>query len=160
MPRVVAGLLAGSTIQHTEKCQARRATHECGQIFVRRGETVTTEPLTCTDHPYSQARRVGDLVFVSGALSVDEAFVPVRGVPASIEAATAGMARRLASVGASLEDVVKVTYFVTDVALRDDVNLHFADIFPHPRPARTFVEVSRLPYGADVEIDAVAHLAP
>lgn len=121
--------------------------------------TLTTEPSTRVDHPYSQARRVGDLVLVSGALSVDEMYVPVRGARAALEAATAGMARRLATAGAALEDVVKLTYFVTDVALRDEVNRHFADTFADPRPARTFVEVSGLPYGADVEIDAIAHLS-
>lgn len=58
--------------------------------------------------------------------------------------------------GLDLADVVKTTYVVTDVTLRDEADDQFAEVFAEPRPARSFVEVSRLPYGATVEIEAVA----
>jgi len=110
-------------------------------------------------HPYSPARTVGDFVFVSGALSVDDSGTPVPGRREALDAAVDRLQERLATVGAGLSDVVKTTYFVTDVSLRDEANDQYHEIFRSPRPTRTFVEVSRLPYGATVEIEAVAHLA-
>jgi 2-iminobutanoate/2-iminopropanoate deaminase len=74
-----------------------------------------------------------------------------------LDAALKNLAARLATVNLTLADVVKLTYFVTDITLRDEANQQLIEHFAHPRPARTFVEVSRLPYGASVEIDAIAH---
>lgn len=81
----------------------------------------------------------------------------VEGREAALEAALETLARRLATVNLTLADVVKLTYFVTDITLREEANQQLIEHFAHPRPARSFVEVSRLPYGATVEIDAVAH---
>ncbi|MGO4202831.1 RidA family protein [Rhodococcus sp. TAF43] len=108
------------------------------------------------DHPYSPAFVAAGLVFVSGALSVDATGVPVPGRMAALDAAVDRMVERLATVGGELKDVVKLTYFVTDLSLREETNRQFERLFDAPRPARTFVEVSGLPYGATVEIDAVA----
>jgi 2-iminobutanoate/2-iminopropanoate deaminase len=108
-------------------------------------------------HPYSPAFAVGDLAFVSGALSVDADGAAVPGRTEALEAATARLAERLATVGMGLEDVVKTTYFVTDVSLRAEANVHYQQVFAEPRPARSFVEVAGLPYGATVEIEAIAH---
>ena len=110
-------------------------------------------------HPYSPARRVGDHVYVSGALSVDEAYRPVGDSDReALDAALQRMQERLATAGAGLDDVVKLTYFVTDVAVRDLANEQFTEHFATARPARTFVEASGLPYGASIEIDAIAVL--
>ncbi len=108
-------------------------------------------------HPYSPAFAVGDLAFVSGALSVDADGAAVAGRTEAIEAATARLAERLATVGMGLDDVVKTTYFVTDLSLRAEANAHYEQVFARPRPARSFVEVAGLPYGATVEIEAIAH---
>jgi len=108
------------------------------------------------EHPYTAAYDVDGLVFVSGALSVDEAGAVVGGRREALDAALDTLRRRLATVGLDLEHVVKATYFVTDLTLRDEANAQFLDRFEAPRPARTFVEVRRLPYDATVEIDAVA----
>jgi 2-iminobutanoate/2-iminopropanoate deaminase len=108
-------------------------------------------------HPYSPAFAVGDLAFVSGALSVDADGVAVPGRTEALEAATARLGERLATVGMTLEDVVKTTYFVTDLSLRAEANAHYQRVFAEPRPARSFVEVAGLPYGATVEIEAIAH---
>ncbi|WP_409331162.1 RidA family protein [Trujillonella humicola] len=108
-------------------------------------------------HPYSPAFAVGDLAFVSGALSVDPDGVAVPGRTEAIEAATARLTERLETVGMRLADVVKTTYFVTDLSLRAEANAHYQQVFAEPRPARSFVEVAGLPYGATVEIEAIAH---
>ncbi|WP_024796029.1 RidA family protein [Tomitella biformata] len=109
-------------------------------------------------HPYSPAVAVGGLAFVSGALSIDADGVAVPGRREALDAAIDRMTERLATVGGTLADVVKLTYFVTDVTLRDEANRQYERLFAHPRPARTFMEVSALPYGATVEIDAIASL--
>lgn len=111
-------------------------------------------------HPYSPAVEAGGFVFVSGALSVGRDGQAVAGRSAALAAATERLAERLATSGMALADVVKTTYFVTDVTLRDEANASYQRVFPLPRPARTFVEVSRLPYGATVEIEAVAYRRP
>ena len=112
--------------------------------------------MTQTEHPYTAAVAVGDVVFVSGALNVDREGVVVPGRREALDAALETLRRRLATVGLDLEHVVKATYFVTDISLRDEANDQFVERFGVRKPARTFVEVSRLPYGATVEIDAIA----
>jgi 2-iminobutanoate/2-iminopropanoate deaminase len=87
---------------------------------------------------------------------VDAEGRPVPGRRPALDAALDRLAERLATVGAALSDVVRATYYVTDVSLREEANQQYLDRFKAPRPARTFIEVSRLPYGATVEIEAVA----
>lgn len=111
---------------------------------------------TDTSHPYSPAKRVGDHIYVSGALSVDHEYQPVSGRREALDAALERMTERLATAGGEIKDVVKLTYFVTDLSLREESNQQFIDHFLGPKPARTFVEASALPYGATVEIDAIA----
>lgn len=113
---------------------------------------MSTDP----NHPYSDAVEAAGLVFVSGSLpfAKDRSIVP--GGRAALDAAIDTMVARLATVGAALGDVVKLTYFVTDIRLRDVANEQFLDLWQAPRPARSVVGVSELPYGSVVEIDAVA----
>jgi 2-iminobutanoate/2-iminopropanoate deaminase len=108
------------------------------------------------EHPYTAAFESGGFVYVSGALSVDEEGTAVAGRRPALDAALVKLSVRLATVDLGLEDVIKATYFVTDVSLRAEANDQFVDVFAEPRPARSFIEVSRLPYGATVEIEAVA----
>jgi 2-iminobutanoate/2-iminopropanoate deaminase len=114
-----------------------------------------------TDHPYSPAYVAGDFIFVSGALSVGPGGeVPVEGRREALDAALARLRERLATAGVDLVNVVKATYYVTDITLRTEANTQCLEVFADPRPARTFIEVSRLPYGATVEIEAVARRDP
>ncbi|WP_030173086.1 MULTISPECIES: RidA family protein [Actinomycetes] len=119
--------------------------------------TTSTQTGTGSAHPYSPAFAVAGFGFVSGALSVDEDGRAVAGVEPALDAAVARLSERLATIDMTLDDVVKTTYFVTDVSLRDAANLHYENVFDAPRPARSFVEVAALPYGATVEIEAIAH---
>lgn len=126
--------------------------------------TANTQPkrpvqTTPDPHPYSPAFAIDGFVFVSGALSIDTHGKAVAGRTEALDAAIDRMTERLATAGGRLENVVKLTYFVTDVTLREEANRQFERLFSEPRPARTFLEVSRLPYEATVEIDCIAHLA-
>ncbi|GAA4811027.1 RidA family protein [Tomitella cavernea] len=115
-------------------------------------------PAAGDPHPYSPAYAAGGFAFVSGALSVDAAGNAVPGRTEALDAAVERMTERLATVGGRRDQVVKLTYFVTDLSLREEANRQFERLFTAPRPARTFLEVSALPYGATVEIDCIAHL--
>ncbi|GAB1510134.1 RidA family protein [Actinophytocola sp. KF-1] len=114
--------------------------------------------MTDPQHPYSDAVVANGLVFVSGSLPLAEDGSVVAGGRAAVDAAMAQLEQRMATVGAGLADVVKLTYFVTDMALRDQANEQFIELWPEPRPARTVVGVAELPRGAVVEIDAIAQL--
>lgn len=107
-------------------------------------------------HPYSPAVVANGLVFVSGSLPLRADGSVVPGGRAAMDAAMEQLEQRMATVGVGLADVVKLTYFVTDMALRDLANEQFLELWPEPRPARTVVGVAELPRGCVVEIDAVA----
>lgn len=110
------------------------------------------------EHPYSDAVAAGGLVFVSGSLPLLHDGSIVEGRMEALAAAMATAQRRLATVGSRLEDVVKATYYLTDITLRDETNTQFLELWPVPRPARTVIGVTALPYGAVVEIDLVARV--
>jgi enamine deaminase RidA (YjgF/YER057c/UK114 family) len=109
------------------------------------------------EHPYSLAFEKDGIVYVSGAAAVDADHNPILGDRECIEAALDAVEKRLGVLGLGLEHVVKTSFFVTDVNLRDEANRAYQERFAEPRPARTFVEVSAIPYGARVALEAVAH---
>lgn len=107
------------------------------------------------DHPYSESVTAGGLVFLSGCLP-DDAAAPYADADKLLDAAMATVSRRLQLTGGTLADVVKLTYFVTDIALREAANRQYVRTWDEPRPARTLIGVASLPKGNAVEIDAVA----
>jgi 2-iminobutanoate/2-iminopropanoate deaminase len=109
--------------------------------------------------PYSQAIRCNDLVFVSGQIPLDPKTGKIVG--GEIEDETRQVLSNLKAVleasGASLASVVKATVYLTDMSVFPRVNAIYAESFDSdPAPARATVEVSALPLGAHVEIDAIA----
>lgn len=109
------------------------------------------------EHPYCLAYEKNGIVYVSGAAAIDSDHNPILGDSECLAAALDAVRKRLDDLGLGLEHVVKTTYFVTDVSLRDEANRQYVEAFPEPRPARTFVEVSGIPYGARVALEAIAH---
>lgn len=110
---------------------------------------------------YTDAVRAGDLLFVSGVVPVDADGRLVGGddVVAQARAVFENMGRVLAAAGASPQNVVKVTVFLTDVDDRPRINPVRQAFFGETRPASTLVEVSRLAIpGARIEVEAVAVL--
>ncbi len=110
---------------------------------------------------YSQAIETGGLVFLSGQIPLDPATMEV--VDGDFEARARRVFDNLAEVaaaaGGSLDDVVKLTVFLTDLANFATVNSVMEDYFQQPFPARAAVGVASLPKGVDVEADAVLALS-
>ncbi len=111
--------------------------------------------------PYSQALEVDGWLWVSGQIPADPATGEV--VSGDAAAATRRALDNLKAVveaaGAGLDQVVRVTVYLTDLGTFETVNAVYAEYFGEPPPARACVEVSRLPKGAEVEIDAVVRLS-
>lgn len=107
--------------------------------------------------PYSQAIEAGGWVFVSGQIpaGVDGLLVE-GGVAAQTERCLQNIAAILRAAGLSLEAVAKTTVFMTDLGQFSSMNEVYARHFPDTPPARATVQVSALPKGASVEIEAVA----
>jgi 2-iminobutanoate/2-iminopropanoate deaminase len=110
-----------------------------------------------SEHPYSLAVERDGVVYVSGAAGVDKDGKPVHDRRGALDAALNQVSDRLENLGLSLANVTKANYFVTDIKMRDDANRQFEERFQEPRPARSIVGVSELPYGAWAVIEAVAH---
>ncbi len=109
-------------------------------------------------HPYSLAFERDGIVYVSGATSIDyTTHQPVEGRREALDAALDEVEKRLASVGLGLAHVTKVTYFLIDITLREEANRQYEARFAKPRPARTVVGVSSIPYGGKCVIDVTAH---
>jgi 2-iminobutanoate/2-iminopropanoate deaminase len=107
--------------------------------------------------PYSPAVRAGDWIVCAGQVGLDPATGKiVDGVEAQARQVLANIAAVLGDCGVSLADVAKTTVFVTDIAQFATVNAVYADAFGDHRPARSTVQVSGLPGGAEVEIEVWA----
>ncbi|WP_129113459.1 RidA family protein [Halegenticoccus tardaugens] len=123
-------------------------------------ERIRTDDAPRTDNPYSQAVRAGETLYVSGYGPVNpETGKEVDGgVEAQTERVLANVAATVEAAGGSLDDVVKVTVYLTDLNDYDRVNAAYGAQFGDVPPARVCVEVSRLPGDVAVEMDAVASL--
>jgi 2-iminobutanoate/2-iminopropanoate deaminase len=107
--------------------------------------------------PYSPALAVGDFVFVSGQIALDhEGKIAAIIVPDQARKALQNMKAQLAEAGLGMEAVVKTTIFLTNMDDFAAVNEVYAEFFVPPYPARSTVEVSRLPKDVKVEIEALA----
>ncbi len=118
---------------------------------------IHTERAPAAIGPYSQAVRSGNLVFLSGQTPLE----PATGV--MVEGDITVQARRAfdnlkavcEAAGGSMDDIVRVGLYLTDLDQFAAVNAVMADYFQVPYPARSTIEVPALPKGADFEVDAV-----
>lgn len=122
---------------------------------------VTAPTAAAAIGPYSPALRAGGLLFVSGQIPLDGATGQL--VEGDIRAETARVLDNIGDLlragGASFADVARTTIFLTNLDDFAAVNEVYATYFAEPYPARATVQVSRLPKGVRVEIDAIAVLA-
>ena len=107
--------------------------------------------------PYTPVVRAGDFLFVSGQVGMVDGAVVDGGVTGQTAQVVSNLAARLTEAGAELTDVVKTTCFLTDMATFAEFNDAYIAAFGDHRPARSTVEVSALPGGVNVEIEAIAH---
>ena len=113
--------------------------------------------------PYSQAISHGTWLFTSGQIPIDPSTgrIVVGDVETQSEQVIANLAAVLEAGGSSLAEVVRTTVYLTDLSNFSRVNAVYAKFFTgDPAPARSTVEVSALPLGAAVEVDAIAITGP
>ncbi len=121
-------------------------------------EIISTQHAPAAVGPYSQAVRIGDLIYTAGQIPL----VPETGqlIEGGIEAQTRQVMQNLQNVleaaGSSLNQIVKTTIFVTDIKDFSFVNAVYGDFFQENPPARSTVQVAALPLGVNIEIEAVA----
>jgi enamine deaminase RidA (YjgF/YER057c/UK114 family) len=111
------------------------------------------------NHPYSLVRVVDGIGWCAGVLPYGPDGEIVREPEAAIDAALRLLGERLEEAGASLDDVVKVTVFLSDIEWRPQLDAAWLRTWKAPRPARTALQVARLPRDAGIEIEAVVHRA-
>ncbi|NCF67633.1 MAG: reactive intermediate/imine deaminase [Chloroflexi bacterium] len=123
-------------------------------------EIIQTQHAPAAVGPYSQAIRIGQFVYTAGQIPLD----PANGkmveddITTQAERALRNLQAVLNAAGGSLDDVVKTTVFLQDMAEFGAMNAVYAQFFGQNPPARSAVQVAALPLGARVEIEAVAFL--
>jgi 2-iminobutanoate/2-iminopropanoate deaminase len=121
---------------------------------------ISTDDAPASIGPYSQAREANGFIFVSGqgAAEPETREVVSDEIGPQTEQVFENISGILEAAGASLDDVIKATVFLTDMDDYDAVNEAYRSFLSEPYPARTCVEVSRLPAPLDVEITVTAEL--
>jgi reactive intermediate/imine deaminase len=106
---------------------------------------------------YSQAVEHQGLVFISGQIPLDPDSMEVvaGGIESQIRRVFENLSAVCTAAGGSLDDIVKLTIFLTDLGAFPQVNTIMGQYFTAPYPARAAVEVSALPKGVNVEMDAI-----
>ena len=121
-------------------------------------KVIITKKAPAAIGPYSQAIRVGNLVYTSGQIPIDPAtgaFVE-GGIREQTRQSLTNVRAILAEAGLAMSDVVKTTVFMADMNDFAEMNGVYAEFFAEPYPARSAVAVKTLPKGALVEIEVVA----
>jgi 2-iminobutanoate/2-iminopropanoate deaminase len=110
--------------------------------------------------PYVQARQVGSLLFTSGQLPLTQTGDIVEGgMAAQTRQVITNLQAVVEAAGASLADTVKATVFLTDLSQFGAYNAVFAEMFGVHKPARSTIEVAKLPKDALVEIELIVEVA-
>ncbi len=123
-------------------------------------EMIYTEKAPRPVGPYSQAVRAGCFLFIAGQIPIDPSTGEL--VKGDFEEKSRRALENLRAIveaaGATLDQVVKVTVYIKNVSLFSEFNRIYAEYFSGIKPARAVVEVSNLPLGAELEIEAIAYI--
>ena len=122
-------------------------------------EIVHTSQAPAAIGPYSQANKAGGFLFTAGQIPLDPFTMEIEGETAAEQARRALMNAQavVQAGGLKLKDVVKVTVFIRDMGEFAAINEVYAGFFTDSPPARSVVEVSRLPKDVLVEIEMIAY---
>ena len=121
-------------------------------------QVISTPKAPAAIGPYSQAIRVGNLIYTSGQIPINPAtgqFVE-GGIKEQTRQSLTNVKAILEEAGTSMASVIKTTVFMADMADFADMNAVYAEFFDEPFPARSAVAVKTLPKGALVEIEVIA----
>jgi 2-iminobutanoate/2-iminopropanoate deaminase len=122
--------------------------------------TIKTERAPAAIGPYSQGVVSGNLLFTSGQLPIDPATgkIPEGSIEDKAHIVFKNLEAIAKEAGTSLDNAVKTTVFLADIANFQAVNSVYAQYFKEPYPARSAFQVAALPLGADVEVEAIFQL--
>ncbi len=124
-------------------------------------EVISTQNAPKAVGPYSQAIRFDKLIFVSGQIPIDPRSDKV--IKGSIKEQTRQVLENLKKIleasGSLIQNVLRTTIYLTNIDDYSAVNETYAQYFESASPARSTVQVSRLPKGVNIEIDAIAFTA-
>lgn len=121
---------------------------------------VHTEKAPKAIGPYSQAIRLGNLLFLSGQIGIDPATGNLvnGGFEAETRQVLSNIQAILESLKSGMEKIIKTTVYLTDLENFAQFNGIYGTFIPEPYPARTTVQVAALPKGAQIEIEVVAEV--
>lgn len=111
--------------------------------------------------PYSQAVKMGNLVFCSGQIGIDPRTNDLSNaeVTEQVKQVIKNLEQVLIAAGSNLNKVLQTTIYITDMARYAEINSIYAEFFKtEPLPARATVQVTSLPKGAQVEISCIAYI--
>jgi 2-iminobutanoate/2-iminopropanoate deaminase len=122
--------------------------------------TIKTERAPAAIGPYSQAVVSGNLLFTSGQLPIDPATgkIPEGSIEDKAHIVFKNLEAIAKEAGTTLDNAVKTTVYLADIANFQAVNSVYAQYFKEPYPARSAFQVAALPLGADVEVEAIFQL--
>jgi len=122
-------------------------------------EIISTENAPKAIGPYSQAVRVGNLVFISGQIPINPKTGEFRtDIKEATEQIIKNIEKILEAIGAGLESIVKTTVFLTNMEDFQIFNATYEKFFTKEPPARSTVAVKELPKGSRLEIEAIAYI--
>ena len=126
--------------------------------YMNMKNVISTTKAPAAIGPYSQAVRVGNLVYTSGQIPINPAtgVFAEGGIKEQTRQSLLNVKAILEAAGLTMSDVVKTTVFMADMNDFADMNAVYAEFFSEPYPARSAVAVKALPKGALVEIEVVA----
>ncbi len=121
-------------------------------------ELINTDKAPAAIGPYAQAIKVNGFLFTSGQIPIDPntGDIVTGGIEAQATQVLNNLSAVLSAAGAGMQNVVKTTVFIKDMNDFPKLNAVYAQYFSEPYPARSTVEVARLPKDVLVEIEAVA----
>ena len=119
---------------------------------------ISTDKATAAIGPYSQAIEVNGMIYTSGMIPIDPSTgeLVTGSVEAQAEQAISNLEALLAASGSSIEKAVKTVVFISNMDDFGKINEVYAKHFKEPYPARSCVQVARLPKDVAIEIEAVA----
>ena len=121
-------------------------------------KVISTDKAPSAIGPYSQAIEINGMVYTSGVIPVDPATgVIAEGVEAQAEQAFKNICNLVEASGSKVENIIKTTVFIKEMNDFGKINEIYKKYFKEPFPARSCVEVARLPKDVLLEIEAIAY---